>query len=395
MAVTDISELRKKRQAKKTRNLIIKIFIVLLICGAALVAVFTKDMWYPYLNGVLTTIPETVQPEASSAELAEGKFPIKVEGGLGYQLMSIDNCIAVLDDSQFHIYSSDGKVMNERQHTYANPLLCVSGSKALIYDEGGRDFSLESKYKTIYEKTADDIIYIAKLSSSDYAAVVTKSDKFLAMLKIYNANGEPIFTYYSYDSRIINVTFTNNSAGCIVTVLTAENGQLVSKMIRFDFSDTDPKWVSDGIPALALDTRFTSDGDIIMIGDTMSAGFDSEGNIVSQYSYDYTIEDYDSNGEITGVLTKNSDLRRTALITFSGSNCTSPITTVLDDDAEKVFVDGSSAYILSGDGIDVYTANGLNTGSIALEDTYDDLCRNGKYIYLMGYDTINRIDYSD
>ena len=78
MAVTDISELRKKRQAKKTRNLIIKIFIVLLICGAALVAVFTKDMWYPYLNGVLTTIPETVQPEASSAELAEGKFPIKV-----------------------------------------------------------------------------------------------------------------------------------------------------------------------------------------------------------------------------------------------------------------------------------------------------------------------------
>ena len=36
MAVTDISALRKKRQAKKTRNLIIKIFIVLLICGAAM-----------------------------------------------------------------------------------------------------------------------------------------------------------------------------------------------------------------------------------------------------------------------------------------------------------------------------------------------------------------------
>ena len=42
------------------------------------------------------------------------------------------------------------------------------------------------------------------------------------------------------------------------------------------------------------------------------------------------------------------------------------LTTVLDDDAEKVFVDGSSAYILSGDGIDVYTANGLNTGSIEI-----------------------------
>lgn len=394
MAVTDISELRKKRKAKRTKNLIIKIFIVLLICGAVLVAVFTKDMWYPYLKGVLNAIPETVQPESSSAELAEGQFPIKVEGGLGYQLMSMDNSLAVLDDSRFHVYSSDGKVMTEKQHSYANPILCVMGGKALIYDEGGRDFSLESKYKTIYEKTADDVIYIAKLSSADYAAVVTRSDKFLAMLKIYNPNGESVFTYYSYDSRIINVTFTDNSSGCVITVITAEDGQLISKMIRFDFTDTEPKWVSDSIPTLALDARFTSDGGIIMIGDTMCAGFDSEGRLVSEYAYDYTIEDYDSKGDLTAVLTRNSDLRRTVLITFTGSDCSLPVTAIVDDNAEKVYAEGNEAYILSGNVIDIYSAQGLSMGKITLENNYDDLCRNGKYIYLMGYDSINRIDYN-
>ncbi len=394
MAVTDISELRKKRKAKQTKNLIIKIFAVLLICGAVLVAVFTKDIWYPYLNGVLTSIPETVQPESSNAELAEGKFPIKVEGGLGYQLMSMDNSLAILDDSKFHVYSSDGRIMSEKQHSYANPVLCVSGGKALIYDEGGRDFSLESKYKTIYEKTADDVIYIAKLSSADYAAVVTKSDKFLAMLKVYNPSGEPIFTYYSYDSRIINVTFTDNSAGCIITAITAEGGQLLSKMIRFDFTDTDPKWVSDSVPALALDVRFTSDGGIVMIGDTMCAGFDLNGKLISSYVYDYAIEDYDSRDEITAVLTRNSDLRRTVLIMISGSDCSLPVTTIVDDNAEKVYADGNEAYILSGDVIEIYTAQGIDSGKITLEDHYDDLCRNGKYIYLMGYDSINRIDHN-
>ena len=126
MPVTDISELRKRRQAKQTKNLIIKVFIILLICGAALIAALTKDMWMPYFKGILTTIPENLSSE-ETAEMSEGKFPLKVEGGSGFQLMDMDGSLALLDESRFHVYSTDGKVMNERQHTYANPILCVSG----------------------------------------------------------------------------------------------------------------------------------------------------------------------------------------------------------------------------------------------------------------------------
>ena len=392
MAVTDISELRKKRQAKQTRNMIIKVFVVLLICCMILAIVITKDIWFPHLNGILSTTPSIVN-ESESADLAEGKFPLKVAGGMGYQLMSLDGNLALLDDSQFHVYSNDGKIMNEKKHTYANPILCVSGSKALIYDEGGREFSLESKYKNIYEKTADDVIYLAKLSKSDYAAVVTKSDKFLAMLKIYNPNGEPIFTYYSYDSRIINVTFNNNSSGCVVTVLTAEGGQLFSKMIRFDFTDTEPRWVSDAVACLALDVQFTNDGGIMLVGDTMSAAFDQDGVLVGTYVYEDTITDYDSDGNITSIITRNNDIRRTRLISFDGSQCNSPAVTDLDDDATKVYTDDKCAYVLCGNSINAYTISGQRVGEIILEDNYEDLCKSGKYIYLMGYDSINRIDY--
>lgn len=393
MAVTDISEVRKKRQAKRTKNLIIRIFIVLLVCGAALIAAFTKDMWLPQITGVLTSIPDNVSSDKNASELAEGRFPIKVEGGMGYQLMNMDNAIALLDDSQFHIYGNDGKLMSEKQHTFANPILCVSGSKALIYDEGGKDFSLESKYKNIYSKTTDDVIYLAKLSNNDYAAVVTKSDKFLAMLKIYDQRGDDVFTYYSYDSRIINVTFTGSGNGCIVTVLTAEGGQLMSKMIRFDFTDTEPKWVSPAVPTLALDVRFGDDGSIIMVGDTECAGFSSEGELISEYVYTDPIKDYDSSGNITAVLTENTDIRRCELIMITGSDCDSHMIIDLGETSGKVFTDGREAYILCSGGIDVYNDQGVKCGEITLEDDYDDLCKNGKYIYLLGYDTINRIDF--
>ncbi len=393
MAVTDISELRKQRQAKKTRSFILKIFIILLLCGAALLAVFTKNIWFPYLSGVVSTIPETVSQENTPAELAQGQFPIKVEGGMGYQLMNMDNAIALLDDSRFHVYNADGKVMNEKGHSYANPILCVSDSTALIYDEGGREFSLEGKYKTIYSKTTDDVIYLAKLSKDQQAAVVTKSDKFLAMLKVYDKNGDDIFTYYSYDSRIINVAFNNSGSGCLVTVLTAEGGQLMSKMIRFDFSDTEPKWTSEAVATLALDVGFTSDGSIVMIGDTATATFSSEGALISTYTYEDPITDYDFNENITAVMTENADIRETSLIVFEGSDCTSPTVTDMGESVGKVFIDGSEAYILAGKGIEIYSANGTKTGSISMEDDYDDLCKSGKYVYLLGYDSINRIEF--
>ncbi len=392
MAVTDISELRKKRQAKKTKNIIIKIFVVLLICGIIVVAVFTGDRWYPYLRDMFTSPPAGGLSQGS-AELAEGMFPIKVEGGMGYQLMSMDNAFALLDDSQFHVYSTEGKIMTEKQHTYANPILCVSGNKALIYDEGGREFSLESKYKTVYSRTAEDVIYLATLSSSDYAAVVTRSDKFLAMLKIYDQNGKDFFTYYSYDSRIINVTFNSQSTGCVVTVLTAEGGRLMSKLIRFDFTDKDPKWESTAVPTLALDVRFTGDG-IVMIGDTMTACFNTDGVLMSQYTYENPITDYDANGAMTAIITENSDLRRTEMITFIGIDCNSPKVIVLDDNSKRVFTDGKSAYILDSAGIDVYDSLGVHIAETRLEDDYDDLCKIGKYIFLLGYDSINRISFS-
>ncbi|MCI7768318.1 MAG: DUF5711 family protein [Oscillospiraceae bacterium] len=392
MPVTDISELRKRRQAKQTKNMIIKVFIILLICGAALIAALTKDMWLPYFKGILTTIPENLSSEGT-AEMSEGKFPLKVEGGSGFQLMDMDGSLALLDESRFHVYSTDGKVMNERQHTFANPILCVSGSKALIYDEGGRDFSLESKYKNIYSKTADDVIYLAKLSKSDYAAVVTKSDKYLAMLKIYDPMGNPIFTYFSYDSRIINVTFTDNSSGCIVTVLSAEGGQLISRMKRFDFNDTEPMWESDGVATLALDVEFTDDG-IIMIGDTASAGFTGDGVLVSQYVYSDPITDYSTSGQISAVITENTDIRKTRLISFNGADCASPVVISLDEEAKKVSADNSQVYILNDSSIEIYSSDGILCGEILLEDDFDDFCKCAKYIFLLGYDSVNRISYS-
>ena len=258
----DVSELRRRQKSKNRRNFLIKFFAVLTVAVLVVIAVLTKDSWYPYLDGILTKVP-AASDNTDNAELAEGKFPIAVSGGSDYQLKAMDNYFAFLDDSKFFVYTADGEPVIEKQHTYANPILTVSNKKALIYDLGGNGFSLESKYKTIYEKTCDQTILMAELSSSDLAAVVTKSDKYLAQLDIYDSDGKNIFTYKSYDSRITDVTFLNDNSGCIITTLGASGGKVQSGLIRFSFNSTEMIWQSEKVDCLAVCTPIDANGDII------------------------------------------------------------------------------------------------------------------------------------
>ncbi|MDE6709859.1 MAG: hypothetical protein K2J76_05165, partial [Oscillospiraceae bacterium] len=117
MAVTDVSMLRKNRKKKKALSFLKKLIIILVIGGAVAAIVFTKDLWYPKLDGILTKIPA----KENSAELAAGEFPISIEGGASYNLLPLDNSIAIVDDSHFFVYNNDGKMVYSAQHTFSRP----------------------------------------------------------------------------------------------------------------------------------------------------------------------------------------------------------------------------------------------------------------------------------
>ncbi|MBQ5312071.1 MAG: hypothetical protein ILP19_08565 [Oscillospiraceae bacterium] len=388
MPTMDVSELGRKNDKKRA---IVLIVTVTFVTAIVLIAVFTKHIWLPVIRGEEETAPAAAEVlEETTSESDE--FHIDIDSGMGYQLMSMENALALLDDSSFHIYNLEGKVLNETQHSYANPILCTSKTKALIYDVGGTQFRLEGKSKQVYDKNTDGVIYLARLSDADYAAVVTKSDKYLSELRVYNEKGNVFFSYYSYDSRIIDIEFNKNSTGCIITVLSAEKGQLISRMMYYDFNGKSPEWTSPGIATLAMDVRWFDNDTIAMVGDTAYALFDSNGHLLDKYTYDTPIKDYASSGSAVAVITENSNLRRTMLTIFAPG--ASPVVRVLDGGEKDVFISGSDIYLLAGDYIDIFSTAGEKTGLVnKLSDRFEKLCKNGKYIYLLGYDSVGRIDY--
>lgn len=395
MAVTDVSDLKKKRQHKKFLRFLKKFAVILLIAAAAAAIILTKDLWYPKLDGILNKIPAA----ENTSELAGGKFPIAIDGGADYQLETMDNAVAVLDDSHFFVYDSDGKELYMSQHTLANPVLTVSSKKALIYDLGGTSFSLMSKYKTVYSKSTDSAILIARLSSNDCTAVVTKNDKFLSMLMIYDSSGKNIFNYGSVE-RIIDVTFNSDNSGCYITTVGSKDGVIVSKILyyRFDRIDYDalgnpvPVWETEELETLAVSVRLFGSEHIIMFGDSMCAYYDINGNFTNAYKYDYNLSGYDSEGNLAALIFSNAERRSTDIVSINGE--TGEIyEKILDYSAENVQISDGMVFVHERNGIYAYTPAGELYSSVSLDSDYDSFRRIGNYIFLMGYDEINRIDF--
>lgn len=396
MAVTDVSMLRERRKKKKITRLLKKLLIVLAIAAAAGAVILTKNLWYPRLDGILTKIPV---PE-NNAELAEGSFPLSIEGGARYQLKPLDGSLALTDDTHFFVYTDDGKPVYSEQHTFANPVINVGNKRALLYDLGGKSFGLYSKYKNIYVKNTDEPILIARIGGNDTAAVVTKSDKYPSSLMVYDSAGTNIFNYRSA-ARIIDVTFNSDSSGCYITTIGVSGGLMVSKILyyKFDHIDRDamdnpvPVWETENLETLALSVQLFGDSHIAVFGDTLFAYYDTNGSYAGGYSYKRSLVDYSLDGNIAAMVFSNEERRSSELVTV---DCSTGVISEksLDRSTLNLQVSGNTVYMQTEYGIESRTPAGDAVSETALDTEYDSFLRMGRYIYLMGYDEINRIDFN-
>lgn len=392
---TDVSELRARQKAKAKRNFLIKLFIVIIAAVIAVVAVFTKSLWYPYLDGILKKVPGTSNVGiGGNAVLAEGEFPLSINNGSDYQMKAMDDYLAIIDDSHFFVYDTDGSEVKKKQHSYSNPILTVSDKKALIYDLGGNGFSLESKYKSLYSLSTENTILLAELSTNDCAAVVTKSDKYLSLLDVYNAKGVKIFTYKSYDGRIIDVTFLSDNSGVILTILSASDGMIKSELLKLKFDSLSAEWRSDSTSALAVDASIDENNSIVLFGDTKCSYVNDAGIILAEHEYGDDLLDYASSPELAAVLLENSALRKYTLMLVSSNNCTEAVYAEIPEAARHIAVRDRMVYVLTGSGIYTYNNMGLEVSGVNLTDSYDNFCPINGYMFLLGYDEINRIDFS-
>lgn len=386
MSMYDANDLVELKKREKRKKRIIQLIIFLVLASAGTAAFLTKDIWLPELRG-LGKQYETI---VNDGRLAEGNFPIEINGGVGYQVNSADNDVVVLSDAYIYFYSEEGGLITRRQHAYNNAVMNTVGNRVLIYESGGDSFSIEDRNGLIYEKTLEENILFVRISKEGYSAVVTTSENYECEIKVYDRHGEIIYERKCIE-RVNDISFTDGSTGCIISYISAENGSLVTSVQEAVFTESSAKWTSPGLDTLGLEV-YSFSGGAFVLGIDACGYVDDKGQISSFYRYDGDFAGGSSSDGKSAVIINSDDRRRYVMALFDGGSV-EPMIINFDTPLIDVTVNDGLAYIMTQNAVLAYDFTGALRSTATVNDSYTGFVRNDNYVFLKSFSKIDRINY--
>lgn len=383
----DMIEKRKRRsRLRGLRNFVIFLLIAA-FCGYLYIQ---RDAWIPKLEGIGSRYETVTQNDGT---LAEGNFPLTISGNTGYQVELVDDTLFLLHDAYLDLYSLHGDSRDTRQHAYQNAMIRSAGKYALLFESGGTSFRLDSKHKNIYSKSVDEDIISGTVSKNGTVALVTESSSYACSISVYDNTGKRIYQRNCIE-HVIDVTFHEDSEGCCYTSINVENGVLQSTVTSVLFRQKDTQWTSLPLDTLVVKSGFSSDGTLCVVGNTACAYYSSAGEMLGTYNYNGTLVSADLENGRAALIIQDDQKRDTSLVLLDQS-ATDVSVTKLDDTAELVRVFDGDAIVMSPGNVTSYDFGGTALATVGLEGSYTSFIKQDGYLFLMGYDQIDRVDFKE
>lgn len=195
-----------------------------------------------------------------SSLLGHGSFPVSVSGSNVLNTVSNGSYFYVLTDTNITAYANSGKIVFSELHGLSNPVLSVSATRALVYDQGGKSLYLYNLSGKIHDLQTKNEIITASISTNGDFAVATHSDSYTSVVTVYNSNYNEIYAWNSAKELINNVLINPSGNKLAVSTLNVISGQYRSKLMVLDFESADPLHTLDLGTSLALSITNTGKG---------------------------------------------------------------------------------------------------------------------------------------
>lgn len=187
-----------------------------------------------------------------TALVGHGKYPMDIVGADTVNSVSNGQYYYILTDTSITAYSNNGKLVFSDDHGFANPILSISDTRAVVYDQGGKLLHVYNLGGKIHTQETNYEIITANISRNGTFAVSTHSDSYTSVVNVYDKNFKQVFTWNSAKDIINNVLVNAKGNRLAVTTLNAVTGQYNSKMHILNFESADPLFTLDLENSIAL-----------------------------------------------------------------------------------------------------------------------------------------------
>lgn len=219
-----------KKELIKKRN-----YIVLSVVFLLIVVLLVFSLLSP------TGIIETSSNYISGISIRD-YFPSDFEGNELFSVNSMGNHFYVLSNQTLTSYNLSGKRLFEQFHGCEKPVVALSETRALLFDQNGTNVSIFNANGNILNVKTEFPIYTADISRNGFFAVASKAQSYTSAVTVYDDKGKLVYEWFSPEEIITAVALSPNGKQLAVCGIKTVNGVFVSNVYIFEFNAVEPVW---------------------------------------------------------------------------------------------------------------------------------------------------------
>ena len=193
---------------------------------------------------------------------------------------------------------------------------------------------------------------------------------------------------------MVDIAFHKDNDGLCFTSVQVENGVMNSTITSVLFHQVDIQWTSMPLETMSVKSGFSSNDKLCVVGNTACAYYSSTGEMLGTYNYNGTLVSADLENGKAALIIQDDQKRNTSLVLLDQS-VSSPKVISIDSSAELVRVFDGDAIVMSPGNITSYAFSGDAIATVKLEGAYTSFLKQDGYLFLLGYDQIDRVDFKE
>ncbi len=193
--------------------------------------------------------------------------------------------LAVAGNTSVTVFSATGRQLLSETVQYRNPIAVGAGKYLLVYEMGGKQYSLYNSNARLYEGNAEYPISGAAVSDSGMYALVTSAERSTSSVSLYN-NRFQLINRYNKDGYVTDVAI--DATGKHVAILTAasQSGVLATKLMIAVPGEGEARAETELGASMGLSLAFTDSGQVAVLCRDRVLFADANGALIQTWSFD-------------------------------------------------------------------------------------------------------------
>lgn len=376
---------RKREKDRKTRRIV---WIVLAVLVVIIIVMKLCEIDYNQMKSVLSGGTQAV------SDKLDGDFPYTLDSSDKVSVQKQGSRLAVLTSSSVSVLDpGDANVEFTAVHGYANPIMKVSDSYLVTFDQGGKKLRLDYSGENLYEINSKTSVLCADVADNGNVAYATTSEEKRSDVYILSKTQDEKLKYSVSYGFVTNIAVSDNGKKVAFLAMNSQDAKLMSKLYLMNAGDREPYAEFDISGSTILDIEFDSNKLFVIGNDFLSVvSGDDMKSVIKQGSMNTVCFDYMPGGELVLAYNTYNNSTSNSIVRVSSSGSVKSTISV-DGTIKDISCSSSEVSVLFSDSIVTYKLSSAEQVSkIECTDLVRSITRMSSSLFVQSQSLLDKED---